>query len=239
MLAKATKIFLVVLTVAIAAVISLETNGLEVSAQLDPAKMIPERGHAFIGVLPTSSFFSTPGDSEAAGNVSTLRLLENDCELGPPHAIHEEIRQNGHGRFSHWNDGLYFSSSDNTDPRANGRTYHARCLVRFSERVGWKLVGMYSTALCLLSVVLLRTKPGLQSSVGASSSTQRGVDSDSSFWPAWGRNLGQSFALRAPIAALALLSAAYFAALLAVVAAVQTQKLQQGGFKVNFEYKVF
>jgi hypothetical protein len=43
--------------------------------------------------------------------------------LGPPHASHEEIRRSGGGRYSHWEGRLYFSSSDGSDPRTNGRRY--------------------------------------------------------------------------------------------------------------------
>ena len=65
---------------------------------------------------------------------STLRVFENGIELGPAHTWHSQIRSLGMGRFSHWggSDGtsspsaLYFSASDNTDPRQNGRMYTYR-----------------------------------------------------------------------------------------------------------------
>jgi O-methyltransferase len=66
-----------------------------------------------------------PGDSAAEPNISNLQLLENGIGLGPAHAIHDVIRDRGHGLFSHWHNALYFSTSDNTDPRDNGRDYHA------------------------------------------------------------------------------------------------------------------
>ena len=37
--------------------------------------------------------------------------------------LHADIRSLGGGRFSHWGNNLFFSASDNTDPRTNGRTY--------------------------------------------------------------------------------------------------------------------
>ncbi|MBX9635297.1 MAG: hypothetical protein K2X44_09990, partial [Magnetospirillum sp.] len=55
-----------------------------------------------------------------------MRLFENGRELGPGHCAHDNIRTYGKGQFSHWNDTLYFSSSDNTDPRRNGRAYSIR-----------------------------------------------------------------------------------------------------------------
>lgn len=67
--------------------------------------------------------FIIPGDSESSPTSSTLRLYENGKELGPAHTSHKDIRRYGKGRFSHWGNSLYFSSSDNTDPRRNGRRY--------------------------------------------------------------------------------------------------------------------
>jgi hypothetical protein len=60
-----------------------------------------------------------------------LRIFENGTELSPAHASHAIISSTGRGAFSHWmnSDGtleLYFSSSDNTNPKTNGRTYTYR-----------------------------------------------------------------------------------------------------------------
>ena len=51
------------------------------------------------------------------------RVFEDGRQLGPPHTPHDFIRGDGRGQFSHWESTLYFSGSDNSDPRANGRTY--------------------------------------------------------------------------------------------------------------------
>jgi len=51
-------------------------------------------------------------------------LLEDGRPLaGPANALHEDIRTLGGGRFSFWYDYVYFSTSDHTDPRTNGRRY--------------------------------------------------------------------------------------------------------------------
>jgi SAM-dependent methyltransferase len=44
-------------------------------------------------------------------------------EVGPPHSVHQAIRQTGGGRFSHWGYELYFSASDNSNPNSNGKRY--------------------------------------------------------------------------------------------------------------------
>jgi hypothetical protein len=61
---------------------------------------------------------------------STLVLKENGVPLGPAHGSHQEVADTGQGRYSHWRDDnnneyLYFSTSDNSDPRSNGRQYTA------------------------------------------------------------------------------------------------------------------
>lgn len=55
---------------------------------------------------------------------SQCKLLENGKPLPFPHALHSRIREQGGGHYSHWPPGiLYFSTSDSSDPRTNGRKY--------------------------------------------------------------------------------------------------------------------
>ncbi|GJM21731.1 MAG: hypothetical protein DHS20C15_16460 [Planctomycetota bacterium] len=63
---------------------------------------------------------------DMSASASRLELFEDGVALGPAHASHQEIRDAGAGRYSHWSGGLYFSSSDGSDPNANGREYLAR-----------------------------------------------------------------------------------------------------------------
>lgn len=82
-----------------------------------------EEGVAFCVPAPTL------GDTLINPRASTLRLFEDGVEIGPAHSSHDEIRAIGMGRFSHWSEGpvswLYMSTSDNSDPRFNGRRYTA------------------------------------------------------------------------------------------------------------------
>lgn len=59
---------------------------------------------------------------------SNIRLYEDGKLLGPAHTSLYEVAVLGMGRYAHWK-GNYaifaFSSSDNTDPNTNGRTYWA------------------------------------------------------------------------------------------------------------------
>ena len=82
----------------------------------------PDGGHAFVCRLPSDL---GEGDTMADPLRSTLDLLEDGRSIGPGHTEHAAIRERGGGRYSHWHDFVYFSSSDQSDPRSNGRTYHA------------------------------------------------------------------------------------------------------------------
>lgn len=66
-------------------------------------------------------------DTMASQAHSQIQLYEDGRALGPPHSAHNEIRELGGGRFSHWfngdREGFYFSSSDGSDPNMNGRAY--------------------------------------------------------------------------------------------------------------------
>ncbi len=57
---------------------------------------------------------------------SKLVVCESGRALGPPHSSHDEIRKIGGGRFVHWGNTIYFSTSDNSDPNLNGRLYEIR-----------------------------------------------------------------------------------------------------------------
>jgi hypothetical protein len=77
-----------------------------------PMEVIQKEGnHCYIAVMP-------PG-----ATLTEYTLFENNRALGPPACLHDDIRQYGEGRYSVWGRFLYFSTSDNTDPRNNGRKY--------------------------------------------------------------------------------------------------------------------
>ena len=81
---------------------------------------VREKGFAWkIAVEELARF----ADTEEFPRRSMVRLLENGMPLRMPHASHDEVRNLGGGRFSHWNDAILFSSSDNTDPNESGRRY--------------------------------------------------------------------------------------------------------------------
>jgi hypothetical protein len=87
----------------------------------------PEIGKAYVATLPSAMYhvFQAPSDDNANPLQSQLRIYENRHPVGPPHSLHDAIRENGGGSYSHWRGHLIFSASDDSDPRSNNRTYIA------------------------------------------------------------------------------------------------------------------
>jgi hypothetical protein len=78
-----------------------------------------EDGHCWIAAVPCGLLSDKDG-------ASRLVVCEDERPLGPGHCGHEDIREKGGGRFSHWGAQVYFSTWDNSDPRTNGHRYHVR-----------------------------------------------------------------------------------------------------------------
>jgi hypothetical protein len=93
-----------------------------IEGEIDVRDAVHKSGHVYM----VKQNFDTAGDTSKALNASTLRIYENGVPLGPAHSADADIRELGKGRYSHWEDTLYFSSSDNSDPRTNQRRYTYR-----------------------------------------------------------------------------------------------------------------
>ncbi len=79
-------------------------------------------------VVSTDRLFGALADTADDNFRSPIQLYEDDKPLGPAHSTHTDIGKVGRGSYSHWryNYSIFlFSSSDNTDPRTNGRNYWA------------------------------------------------------------------------------------------------------------------
>jgi hypothetical protein len=96
-------------------------NSAEARALFDLGHFELVAGFCFITPLPPHAI----SDDIDHPRSSSLILLEDGVPIGSPHSLHAEIRERGNGLFSHWQGALLFSTSDNTDPRANGRLYQA------------------------------------------------------------------------------------------------------------------
>jgi len=100
----------------------------------DPLSEIrSESGFAYIAQT------HSPGLS-AHKRPSAALVIEDGIPLaGPANAVHEDIRRKGRGRFSFWHGYVYFSASDNSDPRTNGRCYEID-YPTFAARLGARFV---------------------------------------------------------------------------------------------------
>ncbi len=111
--------------------------------------MTAEVGHnviALVAVTPPFPYiFAFPSPSDPDGSPATV--TEDSRPLGPAHALHSDIRAEGAGRFSFWSGAVYFSTSDNSDPRTNGRTYQVVARSRLPHRVALGLAAL--DLLCL------------------------------------------------------------------------------------------
>lgn len=93
-----------------------------------PAAMSHEIGVGYVARL------KIPHEADSKSR-STCLLLEDGQPLPHPHAPHKLIRETGKGHYSHWTPTtLYFSASDSSDPRTNGRKYELVCPESFVER---------------------------------------------------------------------------------------------------------
>jgi hypothetical protein len=77
-------------------------------------------GYAYKAAVPSLRMFSDTGTQLFS---SPSMLCEDEEKLGPPHSFHADIVKDGFGRFSHYEDEIVFSASDNSNPNSNGRQY--------------------------------------------------------------------------------------------------------------------
>jgi hypothetical protein len=65
-------------------------------------------------------------DPAAVQGHSPVIVYEGDKPLGPAHSTFADISKLGRGHFTYWiGQGLFFSTSDGSDPNSNGRRYFA------------------------------------------------------------------------------------------------------------------
>ena len=93
-----------------------------IEGDMNVGDAVEEAGYSYV----IKQDFDTEGDTTDSPKASQLKIYEDGIALGPAHSQHAEIRQYGRGRYSHWGNALYFSSSDNSDPTTNKRHYTYR-----------------------------------------------------------------------------------------------------------------
>lgn len=74
-------------------------------------------------------------DGMGFNDASKLKLFEDGVQIGVAHALHEDIKTLGGGRYSHWNGTLYFSASDCSSPIDNAKEYTVSIPVAYHKAV--------------------------------------------------------------------------------------------------------
>ena len=120
----------------------------------------PSSGFEFQANLPAEIGGSGACSDQLGSGMSPLVLLENGCQLGPAHAFRSELQRSGKGAFLHWGNVVYFSSSDNSDPRTNGKTYQVARGVGLPLILYFGLLFIGYTAIVALLMVLLGSLSG-------------------------------------------------------------------------------
>jgi hypothetical protein len=111
-------------------VLAQQLGLLDRSIVVPASTIVPEQGNAYyVKIDPivawSSTFYDFSSDIDGK-NGSVLWILEDGQPLPGSHSQHLDIVRQGHGRYSHWADGVLFSTRDNSDPRTNGRIYDLR-----------------------------------------------------------------------------------------------------------------
>ncbi|MCB9897938.1 MAG: sulfatase [Planctomycetes bacterium] len=126
------------------------------TATLEAGSMRPELGFAYL--YPVDALGLDLGESEAQGRSQAV-LYEDGVPLRR-NSYHQQIRDKGAGQFSHWQNVIYFASSDGGDPRTNGRRYEVvlpsppDVLSAYAEITRWAL--WIGAGLALLTSVFAR-----------------------------------------------------------------------------------
>lgn len=108
----------------LAAVCMWLTRGLELQRPLRNDQIRAEGNHTYSAVLErTPRLTIARNDENTPLDRASTVLREDGRTLGPAHASRTTIQELGQGAFFHHGNALFFSTSDNSDPRTNGRSY--------------------------------------------------------------------------------------------------------------------
>jgi MoaA/NifB/PqqE/SkfB family radical SAM enzyme len=89
-----------------------------------------DKGSLPIEVIQTEEGFCHIAMFPLGIRTGAFELWEDERPLGPGGCLHDDIRKNGSGRYHIGTTSVYFSTSDRTDARRNGRTYSLRRIAR-------------------------------------------------------------------------------------------------------------
>ncbi len=149
---------IVLLTVAVVYFAAMTALVPHLQVPVDVSRINLDEGNAFTFapgrrshwpyVIPSHPDFPlSPGD---------VRVTEDGKPIGTLEPLHSTIRQLGNGLFNFWQGTIWFSTSDNTDPRTNGRSYTVLIKERLARSA--RMAKIVSTA-ALVVLILCRGGP--------------------------------------------------------------------------------
>ncbi len=125
-------------------------RGVAFDQLLTASDIHPDQGFAYSATITATPFgFVLLADDLSHPDRALTVVRENGRVLGDAHSLHDKIRRFGRGAFSQWGNALYFSASDNSDPRTNGRSYVACITVAPTSTANWLLWFFFLGALPL------------------------------------------------------------------------------------------
>jgi len=123
--------------VLVVASIGLSSVTREMPFELDSPEIRHVEGYAYRA--PMKRRLAWPwqpvSDHQYSPRRSGLVLRENGLLLGRAHTAYEQVSSVGGGDYMHWGQALFFSTSDQTDPRENGRRYHGTLTAAVAPRL--------------------------------------------------------------------------------------------------------
>ncbi len=148
--------------VLVLAAIGLSSVTREMPFELDAAEIGHAEGYAYrVHVKRRLDWPWQPiSDHQYSPRGSGLVLFENADLLGRAHTAYEQVSSVGGGDYTHWVAALFFSSSDHTDPRTNGRRYHGTLTAAVSPRLLQRTIqiGVMLIVTALLIITWLQRK---------------------------------------------------------------------------------
>ncbi len=122
---------------------TLKSGDREIVEVIRPGDLKTKDGKSYVAKLQRGR----PGDKDGG---SQCVLLEDGKPLEHPHTRHHKISELGKGRYSHWTQSLlWFSASDSSDPRTNGRRYELVSQVSVSRKSAIMTAKAHSSAVRL------------------------------------------------------------------------------------------
>ena len=127
---------------------NLQFIGIEYKFKINNAEFRHDEGCSYITNIPNRppGYPFTKFVSDTLGNpqASRLTLTENANPFGQSHSNHNDIRALGQGKYSHWYEGLFFSTSNCTNPALQDDVYEVTIPVTLATwvKIAWLIACM-------------------------------------------------------------------------------------------------